>query len=74
MRIITTATVAILALSTAALAQVAAPAEPRAENTIVTIDPNIAANAMMARESDNSIAMAGDLPDESALPAPIEPR
>lgn len=66
MRLATTASVALIALSTAALAQVADPAAPQSQN-----------NIMVANTLDDAAAPTGtadNMLDNSASPPPTEPK
>jgi hypothetical protein len=69
MRIATTASIAILALSTAALAQVADPGMQTSNNT-VSANASGPGNAAMSEPMDT----ADNMMDNSASPPPTEPK
>jgi hypothetical protein len=71
MRLAVSSSVAILALSTAALAQVAAPAAPQTSNNMITVDPNGPGNAATPTPSNET---ADNMMDNSASPPPNEPK
>jgi hypothetical protein len=71
MRLAVSSSVAILALSTAALAQVAAPSGPQTSNNMITVDPNGPDNAATPAPSTES---ADNMMDDSASPPPTEPK
>ncbi|WBH15704.1 hypothetical protein [Sphingomonas radiodurans] len=74
MRIATTASVAILALSTAALAQVVDPSSAPTNNNVAIANTSGPGNSGMPAPSYDTAGGADNMLDDSASPPPIEPK
>lgn len=74
MRLATTASIAILALSTAALAQVTDPSGMQTSNNAAMGNAAGPGNSGMPSLSDDTAGSADNMMDNSASPPPAEPK